>query len=725
MEADGSNSRLLKTTEQGFDPPSWSPDGKKIAFSSGAPLQGAIRTANAAGGQIYIINADGTDTLIITDKPDNAQPQWSPDGKKIVFMSTRDTNPQIYIMNSDGSDQVRLTNNSAQDFYPMWIPSNEVTTTSSDQTQREGTNQQNENWDLAIAEYNQAIDRNPKYVAAYNNRGWAYNGKQEWDAAITDLNKAIDLDPKYATSYNNRGCAYIGKQQWDLALADLNKAIKLDPKYTIAYNNRGNANIGKQQWDMAITDLNKAIELDPKYDIAYTNRGRAYNGKKQWDTAIADFNKALEIDPKYAIAFNGRGWSYSGKNQWDTAIANFNTAIELDPKYTIAYSNRGRAYNGKKDWDLAIADFNKAIEIDPKYAPAYNGCGWAYGKKEQWDMAIADFNKAIEIDPQYAIAYDNRGWAYDNKEQWDTAIADFNKAIELDPKDASTYGDRGHAYSGKEQWDSAIADYSKQIELDPGDALAYCNRGYVYYKKQQLDAATGDFMKAIELDPKCDSAHLWLEWLYANNGYNTAVAAALDKAEVLANTRSTSSSTVTDAAMAVVANYIATNKKKPASSISALDTDELLKNVGKKVTVYGILTCVRPNNYQLTGTIVEKMESGYTWEGYVKVKLKNDTTSTTDTYAFFIPDYNEGEFANSDLRATPHFRVVVHPENLREFDNFATYYLLTEGRYYNGEIFIYKPFDKLINTKVYITGQIQTHFNAPAIFLESESEISY
>jgi len=166
------------------------------------------------------------------------------------------------------------------------------------------TYSEQEQWDEAIMEYNQAIELDPELAEAYNNRGAAYNEKKQWDLAITDLNKAIELDPEEAMAYNNRGNAYNGKEQWDLALADLNKAIELDPEEAMAYNNRGVAYNGKEQWDLAIADLNRAVGLEPELAEAYSNRGFAYCGVKQWDLAIADLDRAIELDPEEAIAYN-------------------------------------------------------------------------------------------------------------------------------------------------------------------------------------------------------------------------------------------------------------------------------------------------------------------------------------------------------------------------------------------------------------------------------------
>ena len=101
------------------------------------------------------------------------------------------------------------------------------------------------------------------------NQGVENSKLQQYDKAITDYNKAIELDPKYAMAYNNRGFAYGKLQQHDRAITDkaitdCTKAIELDPKLASAYSTRGNAYLYHEQHDKAMTDCNKAIELDPK-----------------------------------------------------------------------------------------------------------------------------------------------------------------------------------------------------------------------------------------------------------------------------------------------------------------------------------------------------------------------------------------------------------------------------------------------------------------------------
>ena len=113
MNADGSDRKSL-TDNSVFDVGfSWSPDGRKIAFVS-------LRDGNV---EIYVMNADGNEQKRLTNNPaEDALFSWSPDGKKIAFRSYRDGNYEIFVMNADGSEQKNLTNNPAYDGSPLWSP---------------------------------------------------------------------------------------------------------------------------------------------------------------------------------------------------------------------------------------------------------------------------------------------------------------------------------------------------------------------------------------------------------------------------------------------------------------------------------------------------------------------------------------------------------------------------------------------------------------------------
>ncbi|WP_045356369.1 trypsin-like peptidase domain-containing protein, partial [Microcystis aeruginosa] len=115
-------------------------------------------------------------------------------------------------------------------------------------------------YDEGLAAINQAINLAPR-AAWYLNRGNLYSDLQKYELALSDYNKAIDINPNYAGAYNNRGILYKDLQKYELALSDYNKAIDINPNFAMAYNNRGNLYSDLQKYELALSDYNKAIDI--------------------------------------------------------------------------------------------------------------------------------------------------------------------------------------------------------------------------------------------------------------------------------------------------------------------------------------------------------------------------------------------------------------------------------------------------------------------------------
>ena len=251
------------------------------------------------------------------------------------------------------------------------------------------------------------MELNQEQADTYYYRGFAHSKNDEFDLAIEDYNKTIELDPKYAQAYNNRGLAYYNKNKLDLAIKDYNKAIKLNPKYANAYINRGNAYRKKGELDTAIKDHNKAIELNPNDADTYYNRGNAYNDKGEVDLAIKDYNKAIGLNPNDADTYCNRGNVYFKKGEVGLAIKDYDKAIKLNPKYTNAYNNRGVSYFSKGEVKQAIEDYTRAIELDPEDGIAYYNRGEVLLDLREWAKAKADLITAKEIGMDIIAAFHN------------------------------------------------------------------------------------------------------------------------------------------------------------------------------------------------------------------------------------------------------------------------------------------------------------------------------
>lgn len=115
--ADGSEARRITRDSAAVGSPSWvRPAGEQIVYEA----------TRAGRGQIYIVNRDGTEGRALTSgEASNTAPDVSPDGRKIVFVSLRETSPglrnyDVFEMNFDGTGERRLTTSQRRDGSPAY-----------------------------------------------------------------------------------------------------------------------------------------------------------------------------------------------------------------------------------------------------------------------------------------------------------------------------------------------------------------------------------------------------------------------------------------------------------------------------------------------------------------------------------------------------------------------------------------------------------------------------
>jgi tetratricopeptide (TPR) repeat protein len=314
----------------------------------------------------------------------------------------------------------------------------------------------------------------------------------DWDAAIADYNEAIKLGSKDAGVYAGRAAMNIRKGDLDRALPDVNQALAIDPKHAGARSVFGHYHLKKGDYGRALTEVNESIRLAPRYLYAFITRGEIYEAKGELNNAVTDFRTALGIDSEKKqrggreaddgirrvegtlFALAGADWAACQRapNLEDgiAACTRLVSAKKLgEADLAQAYVWRGVGvgrYRG--DADLAIADYDEALRRDPKIVAAYAGRGGSYVRKGKLDLVRRDLDEGLKLDPNHSGIHNALGNYFLAKGDYGAAVAEFNTAIRISPQYLYPYRFRAEAYEARGDLAAALADYRVALSLDPG-----------------------------------------------------------------------------------------------------------------------------------------------------------------------------------------------------------------------------------------------------------------
>lgn len=212
----------------------------------------------------------------------------------------------------------------------------------------------NHEFSKAIADYTTALAYNSTHPEVYNKRALAHRqraaanmavgqqGRSDEMAlkmAIDDFNEAIELNPRDARLYLERGNAYRMLARYRRAIADYNYALKLKMKHSDLYTNLGDTYLAMRQYSKAVGAYTEALRLPGWNVLVYDNRSYAYYCQRKYRQALADCNEALRLRPNDPSFLAQRGHIYFAQRDYQKALADYNASLRIDSR------NSGLLYN--------------------------------------------------------------------------------------------------------------------------------------------------------------------------------------------------------------------------------------------------------------------------------------------------------------------------------------------------------------------------------------------
>jgi tetratricopeptide (TPR) repeat protein len=292
----------------------------------------------------------------------------------------------------------------------------------------------NQQTTVKAAKYGVSANVTPQTAGTFLDRGIMFASRGEFEMAIADFNEAIKINPNMSAAYALRGRALYASMAIISGVGDDFNIVG-----TIPIEGRTSPE-QKRTFEQAIMDFTQALRLDPNNANTYRERGDVYSDLGDQERAIADYSQAIKLNPNDVWAYNGRGIVYDNKGDFDRAIADWEAVLRIDPNDFRAKSNIETVDERRKQYQ-EITNLNQAIRLNPNDATAYYNRGIYYQQRavqhydrdDYYDRAIADYTEAIRLNPNNAMVYISRGLVYYQKKNYDQAIVDYEAALRIDP----------------------------------------------------------------------------------------------------------------------------------------------------------------------------------------------------------------------------------------------------------------------------------------------------
>ncbi|MCB9771759.1 MAG: tetratricopeptide repeat protein [Candidatus Omnitrophica bacterium] len=226
-------------------------------------------------------------------------------------------------------------------------------------------------WKDSFTFWNYTVKHSPESFVAYNNRGRIYVSREQYDLALADYQESVRINPTYSKVHKNLAMIYERTGDTKEAILEYTKAIESDSNYSGAYNNRGLLFEKEGKIPAALEDFSRAIASDPDYVLGYGNRGMLYVRLGEFDKGLADLSRAIKLAPNYPDAYSYRALCYLHMKLTDKARNDCQKVFKWQQVSANAYFNCSQVFYELGIYDMSLMSAERArkagYKIDEKF----------------------------------------------------------------------------------------------------------------------------------------------------------------------------------------------------------------------------------------------------------------------------------------------------------------------------------------------------------------------
>jgi serine/threonine-protein kinase len=294
--------------------------------------------------------------------------------------------------------------------------------------------ERNPKWlDEATEKCKRAGELDNRLPSVYVTLGRIHDDAGKHDLAIQEFQHALDLNPRDADALNGMAHAYENANRVADAEAAYKKAAALRPDYWDGYNTLGLFYDRQRRYDESIAALKRALALTPDNAQVYFNLGAVYldtADPKKIPEAEQALRKSLDLNPSFA-AYANLGFLYTQQGKYAESAAMTEKALALNDKDYLIWANLANAYSWLKETKKLEAVRSRELELLEQSASAkpndpqvQASLSYLYAQKKMREQSLARAQTALALAPDDPVVLVTLGGARE-------ALGDRREAIQF------------------------------------------------------------------------------------------------------------------------------------------------------------------------------------------------------------------------------------------------------------------------------------------------------
>ncbi|MCC6690710.1 MAG: tetratricopeptide repeat protein [Bacteroidia bacterium] len=371
----------------------------------------------------------------------------------------------------------------------------------------------------AIKLLNAASIIEPKNPEIYTLIGDAYLEQNDGNMAIANYEKALNINPKFTKAILREGKLYSRAKNYNLALDYYNKAIAIDSSFAPAFRERAELRFRAGQSDRAAADYQKYLRLND--NISARIRYASFKFvSKDYKTAIEEMQAIQTKDTSDVNVYRLLGYSYYETGNYSNGVTNMTAFFAKAPAAGKKLLASDYEYLGKSQIKIgndSLGELNllKAIQMDSSKTDLYSDIASGCLKKKNYPCAILNYEKKIASEKDKtgnANDYYGLGRAAYFSKDYVKADTSFSQLIRMQPNLPYGYLWRARCNAqfdpdskkgmAAPHYEKYIVQASADMEKNKRDIIeAYEYLGYYNMLLKNYPKAKEDWTKLKEIDP--------------------------------------------------------------------------------------------------------------------------------------------------------------------------------------------------------------------------------